>query len=301
MSNDATMATKLIRLITDRPGSFAVEIADRLNMDMELAETCLLDLVSLGQITSHMTKAPNGLAARAYTIAGVELPSLQEKAIAAAMPADGKPQTHCEKAVAFILANGGSATSAELHGVLGLKSSEYPSTFLATGVRLGKINKDGQNWTLGKGSPVAAKAGVFNEPINIAKANAAKVAARAPVDTIKHVHVGAGGSVSDNHVLPHCGTMGKVEYIGSPLSDDELRYLHPVDVALPTEAPKVYSGFHHLVTPSHDEPGEAEPSRGELSFAHWSTGEFHIAHNRETIMILSAEELASMLKYLGHE
>src|ERR1019366_6460003 len=286
MSNDATMATKVIRLITDRPGSFAVEISDQLNMDLGFTEACLLDLVSLGQITSHMTKAPNGVAGRAYTIAGVELPTIKEKPTAAASRTDGKPQTHCEKAVAFIAANGGSATSAELHSVLGLKLSEYASSYLAVGVRQGKINKDGQNWTLGKAAPVVVKAGVFNETINIAKANASKVAARAPVEKVgQAVHVISG----------HCGV--------GPLAASLVRDAEDIRVSSHVDAPSEGDRLVNIVRDAMNNlapvrPKSPAPDTPELSFAYWSTGEFHIASDGEVIMVMSACELEVMCKYL---
>jgi hypothetical protein len=266
---------QVLALIGERPGITKVELSDRLDFDMDVVDIFLMDLCKLRTIESHMTTGANKLAVVGYTLTGVPLPSIFEKAVAVVAETTGKARTHVEKAVAYITANGGSATSSELHGVLGLKANDYVSSYLAVGVRQGKINKDGSNWALGKDAAPVVKTGVFNETINIAKANAAKVADR-PIDLVA-AHVAAPTVRIATHA---------VGYHVEPLSSD--MFSPPAMLDLPAA--------------SHDEHVELPPEPpGKLSFALWSSGEFHMAHDGETIMIMSSDEMYSMLSYLGRE
>lgn len=73
--------------------------------------------------------------------------------------------TNVEKAIQFINANGGTATSAELHRELGLKPEDSPSTYLKGGVDAAKLKKDGKTWTLGPGRQPAAETPTSTTPI----------------------------------------------------------------------------------------------------------------------------------------
>lgn len=151
--------TNLIDIIGKTPGLRTVQICDMLDCDMEELMAAL-ELVSSanGPVVGYNTQAPNGRPATAWRLAGIAAPSVAPS-LSPPVSKDPAwlstkiPLTNVEKAIAFIKGNGGSATGSELHKLLGLQPTHYPSTYLGSGLKDGRLIKTGAKWTLGESTP----------------------------------------------------------------------------------------------------------------------------------------------------
>lgn len=174
---------KMFLLIQNNPGIRTMQLCDQLDEGIEDVEIALQRELNAGAIEQHDVIAPNGRAALGFTLAGVPLPaqlpavhkntSLKGKADnpKAAPKAMTAKLTNVDKAIAFIRDQPGqTATSAQLHMVLGLKPADFPSTYIGGGIKDGRLVKDGKNWTLG---PKALAAGndapVAEKPVPVAE------------------------------------------------------------------------------------------------------------------------------------
>lgn len=139
-----------------------VQIADSLDMDLELVEIILLDEVDRGVLKKQEVKSPNGRLALAFwlkddpEVAVAQKPKATTRVLPQVPAVPGAPLRKYYLAVACILENGGIATSAQLHSALKLKPTEYASQYLMTPIKNGALVKTGKNWTIGNGeSPVS--------------------------------------------------------------------------------------------------------------------------------------------------
>lgn len=287
-------APDVVALIGDHPGISKIDLSDRLDVDVDAVDIFLIDLCKLKTIKSHMTTAKNGLSVVGYTLTDIPLPSIFEKAVAS-IPISLQ-KTHAEKAIDFIIANGGTATSVELHGILGLKQKDYVSTYLGDAVRQERLNKDGHNWTLGKQAPVV---GVkkFNETINLAKAQERILEERRLIDAgIMSSIIADNHSIGDRSAVSR-PTIAELEAILD--SSDELKIeVQPNGEVRAVAEVDQDNNLLLSIAEIRAERGHKPCDMGKLAFALWSTGEFHIARGRDTILVLHPDELAAMLDYL---
>jgi len=288
--------------VTVNPGTTRDHVADHFDIELDVAYTMLVDLVDLKQICSAITRQ-DGKTITVYRAPGAELPTIFEKALASAeVAAGGQPQTAEQKAIAFITANGGSATSDELAHVLGLKSGQYPSTWLADAIKNGRLNKNSRDWTLGIGAiPEQMKPLVFNRAISTRHDAEVEVPVFADaVPAVAEVSVAADQaqqSSDDAPVLVPQDNRMQVEWdvgdmkhiITAPTAEDIAYIKHLLS----------QPGPNGVVVPVDVQIG-TEPVRiAEASFAIWSTGELYIADGGRTVAALSREQFAEMLAYLS--
>jgi hypothetical protein len=159
MSNEnAITHADFLWIIGARPGITKIELCDRLELDLEEVEDNVHELLSQHAIRTHMMKGANGVPCVGLTLPNAQLPTiferkLEEIAAAPAVKSD-KPISKVDKAIAFMQANGGTATSAELSTIMELRPDQYPSAWLSEACRNGRINKDGTNWALGAGKKI---------------------------------------------------------------------------------------------------------------------------------------------------
>lgn len=138
----------------------AVQLADRMDVALEDARARLVSLVAVGDLVETDGFAPNGLETKLYSFSEAFKRSDAYKLVATKTEAAtfGDPtMSKTDRAIAFVREKG-TATSAELHALLGLAEHEYVSSYLARVVREGRLSKDGKNWTLGTSAPAEAPA-----------------------------------------------------------------------------------------------------------------------------------------------
>ena len=170
---------EIIPLIGANPGIRTVQIADKVNCEIDLVEASIEEELASGAIVKRSVLAPNNRKATGFWMASVapaEDLSLQEAA---------KPKTRVQMAIDFIAAQPNQiATGAELHRAMGLKPNETPSSFLQGPLSDRRLLKDGKFWTIGDGikpapQPVVPKP--ENAPIEQVEKPAAPAPAAPPV------------------------------------------------------------------------------------------------------------------------
>lgn len=310
-----------------------VQISDKADIPVELAEELLMGLIDDGMIVSHIVRAPNGKAATAYTVAGVSMPTLYESQMAsvATEEAAGEPMTYGDRAVQFITANGGSASSDELHKELGLKAGYFVSTYLSSAVKNGQVNKDGKLWKLGRGSEV--KPAVHANGITVVPKKDTKVAGFAkkisdglakPNDVEKDTKISwipaptAAQSVAPAPVV----TKNPVPYDAPPAQDvyvtvDFVPEPSPAPVSSPADElngtlgrTEQYEEQYFHATNENKVAGvlmhcntfgdfdDIEIVEDKITFGLWSNGELHIAHDGVLLLKFSRAKLSEMMDYL---
>jgi hypothetical protein len=148
---------KIYEHIAREPGIRAVRLADLLDLDLEDVNAALAALVGIGDVVTKDGFSPAGTPCKLYTLSDKFKSSVQgQVAVAKAEVANDGDLTlsKVDRAIAYITKHG-TATSAQLHAVMGLTPEQYPSTFLSHVIASGKLKKDGKDWTMGDGKPAA--------------------------------------------------------------------------------------------------------------------------------------------------
>lgn len=294
------LGADITTFVTANPGTTRDHVADHFNIELDVAYTMLVDLVDLKQICSAITRQ-DGKTITVYRAPGAELPTIFEKALASAeVAAGGQPQTAEQKAIAFITANGGSATSDELAHVLGLKPGQFPSTWLAGAIKGGRINKNNREWSLGVGSaPAPLKPLVFNPAISTRAVDAAPEPAP---------HVPATDDDYKKDYKEFTGLDWPTEDLPAPtttareLTDTRMQVEWSLGDATYIITAPTAEDIAHVESLLHGDKQAAAsgPLRiAAASFAIWSSGELHIADGDRTVATLSREQVAEMLDYLS--
>lgn len=182
---------KICTQIAKKPGARAVDLADVFNCELGEMSNALRVLVEVGDVVRVSGTGPNGQPAQLYSLSDTFLKSKEGKKIiaqleaqatakpapapapapmsaqeplaaasespapAVSQPVVAPPISKIQKAIEFIATHGGCATSEMLHGHLGLKKNEHPSSYLGGAVRDGRLARIGQNWRLGAPLPPA--------------------------------------------------------------------------------------------------------------------------------------------------
>jgi len=255
--------TKLIEVIGRTPGIRTVQICDQMDCDIDELEDVLASVTaSGGPVTMFDVTGPNGRGAKAFRLAGAEV------AAAVIRPSAAKTMTKVDQAIAFIAANGGTATAAQLHTELKLKPTDYPSTYLVGGVNDGRLIRDGKNWSLGTGAPAQ-------------KVEVPKPAAPA-IEIPKFLIKPKNQVEATKPTLP--------PDLAAALTPEGLKRLDEsefnVQVVLNDPAPVVKTPLRPI-----------SPAQG-FACAIWSDGEMHIARWGLTLAKLSIDETRQMRDYL---
>lgn len=168
---------KIYELLAKTPDIRAVQIADALDQELTDVSDALKALVDEGDVVRHAGTAPNGQPAQIYNLSQTFMRSAEYKAIKAqldaapapavtstAKVAESVPAVHAaapkvsriDDAIAFIRLMG-KVTTAELKQHMGLGSGASPASWLNTAIQDGRLVRNGNHWTIGKGKPVASE------------------------------------------------------------------------------------------------------------------------------------------------
>jgi hypothetical protein len=160
----------IIEQIAQTPKCRAVQLADRLDIALEDVQASLAGLIAVGDVVSEPGTSPAGMACQLYDLserfkASAAYNPIAVKAHAARFAAAHADLNKTERAIAFVRKHG-TASSYELHVVLGLKPSDQASNYLTHAVTDGRLARDGKNWTLGSATqaPVASAAAGNDQP-----------------------------------------------------------------------------------------------------------------------------------------
>lgn len=191
----------ILMAIAERPGIRAVEIADKVDCDIEAVERSIREEIDAGNVRREIITGPNAKPTLAFWMkdtpagkppgatpkapkavpvqsvavsaapapAAIELvPSAPEVVIASPPPATIESgRTKVDILMDFIRSQPDqAATDDQLRQVIGLRKDQHPSTFLSTQRRRGEIHKDIDMWRLGPrktiGSAAAPEAPVID-------------------------------------------------------------------------------------------------------------------------------------------
>jgi len=262
--------TKLIEVIGRTPGIRTVQICDQMDCDIEELEDVLAIMTEPGgPVAMFDVTGPNDRAAKAFRLAGAEAPAVIRPPVA-------KTMTKVEKAVAFIEAQPErTATASQLHKVLELKETDVPSSYLAGGVKDGRLVKDGKNWTLGTGAPAQ-------------KVEAPKPAA--PALKIPEFLTGPKKQVdTPKPTLP--------PDLAAALSPEGIKRLEESEFNVQVTTKDPSPVVEKQVAKIPPQPIKLAPGSG-FACAIWSDGEMHIARWGMTLAKLSVDETRQMRDYL---
>lgn len=181
---------KIYELIAKTPDIRAVQIADALDIELTEASADLRELVEIGHVTKRSGFAPNGVSAQLYNLSDdfkataeyklvmgrlahqpVHIPVFAKEQGAAAAPPRNGETTLAARGEAHIIALG-SVSDNDLREFMGLKTGQYPSAFLASAIKAGRINKDGKNWMPGQGTGARPAPSMRHESIGKPKSEA---------------------------------------------------------------------------------------------------------------------------------
>lgn len=292
---------KVLGLVAQRPGIRTVEIADLIDCEPEQVEPSLREHMARGDIVMLPVRAPNGKPANAFefskafkqteafqalmavaapapepvqlgqvaapTVPRVTPPAVQRFA-PAPVPAAGAvpvpvPLTKAEMAIAHIESKvSRSATSSELHKVLGLKAGQHVSGFLGSALKAGRLVNRCQIWTIGEPAqpapPAQAAQAVTVDPVRADIPVEAGPAEAMHIPTFLKKDVAIIKSIAD-----YAG--------GAP---------EPI-VAAPAPAPAL---------------GEVQP---EFRCAYWSDGTLELQRGGQQIAVLSPAERRTVVAFTG--
>lgn len=172
----AYKTAEVLELIARRPGVRTVEIADLVDIDVDLVRKSIQAEIDQGIVKTEEVKALNGRMTVAHSISpnhiakylapgaaiSVSAPASPAPASAvsgpgAILPAAPANLTKVELAINCVRANAGRATSAQLHQAMGLRSSQHPTNFLAAPLNNGRLVRDNGFWCTGSGTKAQAK------------------------------------------------------------------------------------------------------------------------------------------------
>lgn len=160
---------QILELITKQPGIRDVEIADKIDIDLDQVHRDLSDAVSNNEVWVEKIIAPNGLkvngysrnpASRGWKTPQTATPAIQPRTVSTPVAPVVSPAveelTKVDKAIAYLTANG-SVTPRDLAIAMGLDvRKQSPSQYLGHCIRSGRIVKDGKFFRLGVEGGIAA-------------------------------------------------------------------------------------------------------------------------------------------------
>lgn len=121
---------RIIALIKECPGIRLVEIADKIDCDVEVIEPAINEHVRIGMIIKEDVLAPNGRMQPSFKMASAT-------ALKPAVP----ERTKIDLAMDFLNAHNGKATAQELHDVMALRPGAHVGPYLQESIKQNKIHK----------------------------------------------------------------------------------------------------------------------------------------------------------------
>lgn len=153
----------IINLIRQQPGLRAVQISDKLDIDLDIVENTLVTATRQGNLVASKVTAPNNLETLAYRVnpsmlgwvPAIESVSKVQKPAAvesfpqeSAKPSQAKEPTKIDKALAF-LEGKKQVTAEELCAAMGLAPNKYtPAQYLSRLINDGTVLKRGKWYCL---------------------------------------------------------------------------------------------------------------------------------------------------------
>ncbi|MFZ6872844.1 DUF3310 domain-containing protein [Undibacterium sp. Di27W] len=154
----------IINLVRQQPGLRAVQISDKLDIDLDIVENILVTATRQGNLLASKVIAPNKLEADAYKVNPSILgwvPAVQGEKVkdqeqttvkpvenVAAKPAQAKEPTRIDKALAF-LEGKKQVTAEDLCTAMGLEPNKYsPAQYLSRLINDGTVLKRGKWYCL---------------------------------------------------------------------------------------------------------------------------------------------------------
>lgn len=203
---------KIYQYLARKPDSRAQDIADVLDVDLKDASEALRGLVDIGDVVRHSGIARNGHTAQLYNLSLTFKRSKEGAAMVAAAAAVVKEPAPAPAVVVTVkpapqgskvdraveLVQKGSATDDQLRAAMGLTRGEYPSAYLNSAIKSGRIHKGANGWARGR-APGGAEP--YNTPIAARKdeVKAQFPATAAPEDVANVVVVGNTILASKDH------------------------------------------------------------------------------------------------------
>jgi hypothetical protein len=143
----------ILEQIALNPKCRAVQLADRLDLELVDVQATLVALAAAGDVTVSEGQAPNHQPCKEYDLSEKFRASERYEQLAAKVEIMAFRERHrtlgtAALAIAFI-ENRGSATSTELSVLLGLGADQYPSVELRSSVQGERLACNGRVWTLG--------------------------------------------------------------------------------------------------------------------------------------------------------
>lgn len=159
----STFKEQVMNLIKQRQGIREDEIAAELECDLDEIYPAIRIETQQRQVLVEKVDGPGGRKFSAYRMnpaflgwstAGAASSVATDSTVAAVVD---DARSKVDKAIDFLKANNGRASSAQLKKAMGLKDEYTPSQYLGPATRSGKVARDGEDWVLGAGAAAAEK------------------------------------------------------------------------------------------------------------------------------------------------
>jgi hypothetical protein len=152
----------ILEKIAQHPKCRAVQLADWIDIALEDVQASLAGLIAVGDVSAEPGISPAGRPCQFYSLsdklkASKAYQALAVRAIAADFASAHAHLNKTDRAIAFVRESG-TASSYELHVVMGLKPEQHASGSLAPALADGRLAKDGKSWILGPAAKQEARA-----------------------------------------------------------------------------------------------------------------------------------------------
>jgi len=180
---------KILDLLTQRPALRPVQIADLLDIDIDVVENTLLVLAKDGKVVGQPGIAPNKLPMTTYSLPPGALnwsaPTQMTRAPVAApvtatvTTSEEKTLSKTQKGMEFLRNASGKVFVKDLCEAMGLEYPKYsPRQYFSNQIRLGEVVCDGKWYVIGtpgeRTTPLKQKTKVAIKPVEKAKAEISK-------------------------------------------------------------------------------------------------------------------------------
>lgn len=218
MSNHAKA---ILDLLKTRPDLRPVQVADLLDMDLEVAQNTLVALSKENKVITKSVIAPNKMPATAYSLPATTLnwsaPKMDTTAAeptVTAVTTTEPEQTKVQKAVACLKVHDRVAAK-DLCDAMGVDHRYSPTQFLANQIKSGVIIKDGQWYRIARPQSDTQAALKTNDALTVKPVEKAKSEATEFPPTTQNF------PCAFIQVQPHSAKTGVISILKENLTNDE--------------------------------------------------------------------------------
>jgi hypothetical protein len=285
---------KILEVIATTPGCREAAIYDAVSVDADETRAAISVLETSGAIVAieseGVTECGRVFEFTEEFKATDAWKRITLKATAAKMPGTNR----IERAIAFVKERG-TATSAELHSLMGLPPDELASNVLAGAVRTKRLVKNGKHWTLGPGpGGPAAPALPVDEDREPTRVTWGSKTAPFPVPMFLQKEAKAA-EASDAATFKAEEELTPPSAAAVPAPVDNVVSLEPQRTARIKPMDKIdFAAFADMVN-SQATPGTAPAIRCGL----WSDGSVEVQRDGKTSAVLAVEEVACLADFWG--